>query len=104
VASTSAALAVVENLRDSEVSNSWDLSQLFAHVLAGLEAGQEIPDDLVTLMRGHVGSLARMCGRDEFAEKYGLLALQDGHLSAAEKWSAMRSPAPPPTSSRATRC
>lgn len=82
----SGARAVVENLRDAEVSNSWDLSQLFAHVLAGLEAGQDIPDDLVTLTQGHVGNLARACGRDEFAEKYGLLALQDGHLLAAEKW------------------
>jgi hypothetical protein len=39
----SGALAVVENLRDTDVSNSWDLSQLFANVLAGLEAGQTSP-------------------------------------------------------------
>jgi len=63
-----------------------DFRLLFACVLAGLEAGQQVPDDLVDLARGHVGNLAQACERDEFAEKHALLALEDGKLTTAKRW------------------
>jgi hypothetical protein len=81
------AKAAALNLDDLDRADASDFSLLFACVLAGLEAGQGIPGDLVDLARGHVGNLAQACERDEFAEKHALLALEDGKLATAERWA-----------------
>jgi len=80
------AQAAARNLDDLERADVSDFQLLFACVLAGLEAGQPIPSELVDLTRGHVGNLAEGCERDDFAEKYALLALHDGKLRTAERW------------------
>jgi tetratricopeptide (TPR) repeat protein len=80
------ARAAAQNLDDLDRADVSDFTLLFACVLAGLEAGQQIPDDLVDLARGNVGNLAQACERDEFAEKHAQLALQDGKLPTAERW------------------
>jgi hypothetical protein len=80
------AQAAAQNLEDLDRADVSDFRLLFACVVAGLEAGQQVPDDLVDLARGQVGSLAQACERDEFAEKYALLA-EDGTLTTAERWA-----------------
>jgi tetratricopeptide (TPR) repeat protein len=79
--------AAAQNLDDLDRADVSDFRLLFACVVAGLEAGQQVPDDLVDLARRNVGSLAQACERDEFAEKYALLALEERSLTTAGRWA-----------------